>query len=127
MKLSEIMRRAKFTRGTTNVIFNVNFTNIENESDITEINNYAISFTTKMPKNSMLLLLDLRGLIANAKIEEKLTQMAIDGSKYFKASAILVDERTEESMKRIAKKLGVSKMKLYYDEKIAHEYLLNVK
>lgn len=127
MRLSEIMKRAKFERGTKNVILNLNLANIENEEDIGEIYNYAVSFVSKMPKNSMALLFDLRGLITNAHVEEQLKQMTIDCHKYFAASAIVVDSKTEETMNSIAKELGLSKMLTYRDVETANKCLVSAK
>lgn len=125
MKLSEVMKRAKFERGSKNVILNLILKDIEDADDIIQIYNYALSFATKMPNNSMMLLFDLRGLITNAEVEEQLKQMTIDCSKYFKASSIVVDSRTEATMKSIAKELGLSKMITYHDREAANDYLMN--
>lgn len=125
MKLSEIMKRAKFERGAKNVILNLIFTDIEDANDVRQIYDYALSFVTKMPNNSMMLLFDLRGLATNAEIDEQLEKMTVDCSKYFKASSIVVDSRTEETMKSIAQKLGLSKMITYHDRRIANNYLMN--
>lgn len=125
MKLSEILKRAKFVRGAKNVILNLNFANIENGKDVGEIYNYALSLVTKMPNNSMSLLFDLRGLITNADVEEQLKQMTIESHKFFVASAILVDSKSEETMKSIARELGLSKMLTYRDIETANNYLVS--
>lgn len=125
MKLSEIMKRARFIRGANKVILSLNFSNIANELDVHEIYNYSLTFVNKMPKNSMVLLLDLKGLKVNSKIETKLYQMTTECSKYFSASAIVVDNNTEQTIKSIAAKLGLVKMITYADVETASKYLLS--
>ena len=123
MKLSEVMKRSTFIRGNSKVIFSINYSDVATSGDVADINRYVGTVIEKMPKKSMLLLLDVRKLCVNGDTNEHLKEMFELYSSYFKASAVVVDENNENEIKDLIKTLGFTKMIIYTNPELARKSL----
>jgi hypothetical protein len=124
MKLSEIMRRSTFIRGSSKVIFSINYSDIEALEEMLDIDRYVQTIIQKMPKKSMLLLLDTRKLSVSSAIREHLKEVFVRYGSYFRSSAVVVDEGNESIIRGLAKELGFTKMAIFPDLESARERLL---
>ena len=83
MKLSQVMKRCSFIRGNSKAIFNVCYSDVVTTADLADINNYLGTIIEKMPKNSMLLLLDVRRFSLQGECYDLLKDMFERYSLYF--------------------------------------------
>lgn len=123
MKLSEVMKRSTFIRGNSKVILSINLSDLASSGDIADINRYIGTIIEKMPKRSMLLLLDIRKLCLDSDIGEHLKEMIVTYSSYFRSSAVVADKDNERNMKDLAQDLGFRKMIVHADPESARKSL----
>ena len=123
MKLSEVMKRSTFIRGNSKAILCINYSDVDTIGDLTDINDYIGTIIEKMPKKSMLLLLDVRRLCANDDTYERLKEMFERYSFYFRYSAVVADKNNETKMKHLISRLGFTKMQVYADPELARKSL----
>jgi hypothetical protein len=115
MKVSEILNRTATIRGKTNAIFSINYSDIAAIEDLVALNSYVGSIIEKMPKRSMYLLLDVRGLKVDGVVFEHLKKVFERYSFCFKSSAVVADKNNERNFKDLARSLGYTKMGMYTD------------
>jgi len=128
MKLSKIMVRAKLVKGLSYMTLHVNLSGISEVTDIDEIYNYALSFVSKLPPDSLTLLFDLSGLNDSTVIRTKLEEMTIDSSKYFVQTALVTDNEVGNHYKGIIQKHGLSDVIRYFTSvDAAKDYILTYK
>jgi hypothetical protein len=125
MKLSEIMKRSNFIRGNSKAIFCVNYSDVATIGDMVDIDNYIGTIIEKMPKKSMLLLLDVRRLKADGDTYGQLQEMFERYSSYFKSSAVVADRDNAAGMKNLINKLGFTKMQVHEDPELARKSLFS--
>ncbi len=125
MKLSEVMKRSTFIRGHSRVIFNINLSGIETLQDLADVNKYIHTIIEKMPKRSMLLLLDVRGLNMTGEITGLLRSMSVDHSAYFRSSAVVADNSNQRNMKDLVGSIGLKKMNVHLSFDAARQELLD--
>lgn len=123
MKLSEVMKRSTFIRGNSKVILSINLSDLATSGDIADINRYIGTIIEKMPKRSMLLLLDVRQMYLDSDIGDHLKEMIVTYSSYFRSSAVVADKDNEKNMKDLAEGLGFRKMIVYADLESARKSL----
>ena len=123
MKLSEIMKRSTFIRGSSKVIFSINYSDISDVGEMEAIDRYVQSIIQKMPKRSMLLLLDTRKLSVNSAIHGHLREIFVRYGAYFTASAVVVDHGNDIVIRGLAKELGYTRMAICADPETAREKL----
>lgn len=123
MKLSEVMKRSTFIRGNSKVILSVNLSELATSGDVADINRYIGTIIEKMPKRSMLLLLDIRKLCLESDIGEHLKEMIVTYSSYFRSSAVVADQDNERNMRDLAEGLGFRKMIVHADLESARKSL----
>ena len=123
MKMSEIMKRSTFIRGNSKAIFCVDYSDVATIEDITSINGYIGGIIEKMPKKSMLLLLDVRRLKTDGDTYGELKGMFQRYSLYFKSSAVVADRDTEAGMRKLIDELGFHKMQIFADPEPARKLL----
>ena len=124
MKLSEVMKRCSFVRGKSKAIFNVRYCDVAKPADMAAINSYLGSIIEKMPKNSMLLLLDMRRLSLSGDTYTQLKEMFERYSRYFGFSAVVADQDNKSNIQNLIKSLGYTKMQVYEEPELARESLL---
>lgn len=124
MKLSEIMKRSTFIRGNSKVIFSVDMSEVESLKDVLDINRYIQSIIEKMPKKSMLLLLDVRKMHVTDDIVDAIKTMSVNYGSYFRSSAVVADEASEKKMNDLVENIGLKKMKVYLSMDAAKKMLL---
>ena len=123
MKLSEIMKRSTFIRGSSKVIFSINYSDISDVGEMEAIDRYVQGIIEKMPKRSMFLLLDTRKLSVNNAIHGHLREIFVRYGAYFKASAVVVDHGNDIVIRGLARELGYTKMAICADLETAREKL----
>ena len=124
MKLSEIMQRSRFIRGNSKVVFSIDLSGLVASEDVMAVDQYILTIIEKMPKKSMLLLLNVKDLNLNPEIMEKLKGMTVRYNPYFRSSAVVADGSNEEKVRKMTKDLGYAKMRIYSDLETAKKSLL---
>jgi hypothetical protein len=118
------MKRSTFIRGNSRVIFSVDVSGIDALRDMADVNKYIQSIIEKMPKRSMLLLLDVRNMSATDDIVESIRTMSVNYGSYFKSSAVVADGSNEGKMRELVGKTGLKKMNIYLSMDAAKKKLL---
>ena len=88
------------------------------------VDQYILTIIEKMPKKSMLLLLNVKDLNLNPEIMEKLKGMTVRYNPFFRSSAVVADGSNEEKVRKMTKDLGYAKMRIYGDLETAKKSLL---
>ena len=123
MKMSEIMKRSAFIRGNSKAIFCVDYSDLTTIEDMAGIHNYIGTIIEKMPKKSMLLLLDVRRLKTEGDTFGELKGMFQRYSLYFKSSAVVADKDNHAGMRTLIDELGFHKMQIFSDPEPARKKL----
>jgi hypothetical protein len=120
------MKRCSFVRGNSKAIFSISYADLTSTRDMADINNYLGSIIEKMPKNSMLILLDLRRLALSGEYLAQLKEMFERYCRYFGHGAVVADQVNESKVRNLIKSLGYSKMLVYEEPQTAMESLFAI-
>lgn len=126
MKLSEIIKRAKFVKHGSNITLELNLSNIESGDEIDNLTNYFESMVKKMPQKSFSCLINMTGLNANENNIKTLEHIYKNCIPLFKGSVVVSDDYTFKSMiEDLVVDLNLDKTPVFTDCSVAKQYLLN--
>jgi hypothetical protein len=124
LKLSEVMKRAKFMRAGTKMILKFDLSNLESVEDIERVDVYFRSVVEKMPKKSIVGLVDFSGLTVADEIVQKMISLTESCNPYFRATAAIAKTPAEISfVEAVINHFGKINMPLYQEEVAAKEWL----
>jgi hypothetical protein len=124
IKVSEVMKRASFHRYEAKMIMKLDLSNLDHPTNVVRVVDYLVGMVKKMPKLSVVGLVDLNGLLASDEIKQELSRLAEITYPYFRASALMAcDARSRELAATITSRIGETKLPVYEDEEAAMKWL----
>lgn len=124
MKTSEVMSRTKFMKHRDKMILNFDFSGL-NLEDCAQVCEYVKGMICRMPKNSVLTLVNVSDIDYNAAFRELTADLAAHNKPYVIAGAVVGVSGWRKMMFWAVTKLsGRSNLQLFDDEESAKEWLV---
>ena len=127
MKTSEVMTRAKFFKHRDKMILNFDFSGL-NHDDAGQVCEYVKGVISRMPKGSVLTLVNVTNVKYDAAFKEFSSDLAEHNKPYVLAGAVIGVEGWKKLVFWATTKLtGRSNLKAFDDVEEAKEWLVNYK
>jgi hypothetical protein len=124
IKISEVMKRASFHKYEAKMIMKLDLSNLDHPTNVVRVIDYLVGIVKKMPKQSVVGLVDFRGLLVSDEIKQELIRLTEITYPYFRASALMAcDAQTRELAATITSRVGGTKLPVYEDEEAAKKWL----
>ena len=124
LKLTEVMKRASFLRTGTKMILKVDLSNLDSIEDVERVVAYFRSMVEKMPKKSIVGLVDFNGLTVADEVVQEMISLAKFCNPHFRATAVIAnDEASINLANTIVNHFGKINMPIYQEEVAAKEWL----
>ncbi len=121
---AEIMKRASFIRDGAKMILKFDLSNLENSEDVERVAAYFRSMVEKMPKKSIVGLVDFNGLTVADEIVQEMINLTEFCNPYFRATAAIANEPAALSLLESVKNhFGKINLPVYQEETAAKEWL----
>jgi hypothetical protein len=98
LKLTEVIKRASFVRTGTKMILKFDLSNLESIEDVQRVDVYFRSLVEKMPKKSIVGLVDFSGLTVADEVVDEMISLTEFCNPYFRATAAIANEPAEISL-----------------------------
>ena len=126
LKRVEIMSRARFLRDGAKMILKFDLSELENAEDVKKVVEYFSSMVAKMPKKSMVGLVDFTGLKVADEVTQEMIHLTEFCNPYFRATAVIAKNQATTSLAEAVKKhFGKINMPIYQEEEPAKEWLFS--
>jgi hypothetical protein len=126
LKLSEVMKRASFLRAGTKMILKVDLSILESIEDVERVDVYFRSMVEKMPKKSIVGLVDFSGLTVADEIVQQMISLTEFCNPYFRATAAIAKTPAEISLvETVINHFGKINLPIYQEELAAKEWLFS--
>ena len=126
LKRIEIMNRASFLRNGSKMILKFDLSKLENTENVQKVIDYFNSLVSKMPKKSMVGLVDLDGLKVSDEVPQMLIHLMESCNPYFRATAVLANDAAATGLATtVISHFGKINMPVYQEEELAKEWLLS--
>jgi hypothetical protein len=126
LKLSEVMKRASFLRAGTKMILKVDLSILESIEDVERVDVYFRTMVEKMPKKSIVGLVDFSGLTVADEIVQQMISLTEFCNPYFRATAAIAKTPAEISLvEAVINHFGKINMPVYQEEVAAKEWLFS--
>jgi hypothetical protein len=124
LKLTEAMKRASFVRAGTKMILKFDLSNLKSIEDVQRVDVYFRSLVEKMPKKSILGLVDFNGLTVADEVVEEMVSLTEFCNPYFRATAAIANEPAELSLlESVINHFDDINLPVYQEETTAREWL----
>ena len=121
---SEIMKRASFLRNGAKMILKFDLSNLNSSEDVERVVAYFRSMVERMPKKSIVGLVDFRGLTVADEVVHEMISLTEFCNPYFRATAAIAIEPAEISLvESVTNHFGKINMPVYQEETTAKEWL----
>lgn len=126
LKRVEIMNRASFLRHNTKMILKFDLSNLHEIEDIKRVVEYFRSMVTKMPKKSIVGLVDFTGLRVTDEVVQEMILLTESCNPYFRATGVIaVDDASTGLAKAVINYFGKINIPLYQEEAPAKAWLFS--
>ena len=123
MKSNEVMSRAKFSRHRDKMIMNLDFSDLEID-DVRKVSDYAKGVIGRMPKGSVLTLVNVTNVQYDQAFSELSGDLARHNKPYVLAGGVIGVTGWRKLLFRATSKLtGRDNLKLFDDAEAAKEWL----
>lgn len=120
----EIMKRATFLRDGAKMILKFDLSNLENSEDVEKVIAYFRSMVGRMPKKSIVGLVDFNGLTVSDAVFQEMIKLTEFCNPYFRATAAIAnDSSTTSLVESVINHFGKINLPIYQDENKAKEWL----
>ena len=124
LKISEVMKRTKFIHEGNKMILKFDLSNLETKEQVSSVVKHFITIVGKMPKKSMVALVDFTDLSVEDGMEKDLIELTNFCNPNFKASAIIAKNvGTRGLANQIIDHFGRLNMEIFGEESQAVEWL----
>ena len=124
LKRVEIMNRASFIRSEAKMILKFDLSNLNNSEDVERVAAYFRSVVEKMPKKSIVGLVDFNGLTVEDEVVQEMIHLTEFCKPYFRATAAIASEPAEISLlESVDNHFGKINLPVYQEEAAATEWL----
>lgn len=114
MKTIEIMKRSTFLRHGSRMILKFDLSELKLEYEVDKVIDYFFSIVMKMPRNSILGLVDFRNMNITSKTLNKMIELTGICNPHFTASAFMAsDEATNNLSNSIVAHYGKINVKVF--------------
>jgi hypothetical protein len=126
LKRVEIMNRACFLRDGAKMILKFDLSNLDEAEDVKRIVEYFRSLVEKMPKKSMVCLVDFVGLEVADEVVPEMISLTEFCSPYFRATAVIANNDATKSLANaVISHYEKINMPIYQAEEPAKEWLFS--
>jgi len=126
LKITEVMKRASFLRTGKKMILKVDLSKLESIEDVERVVTYFRSVVEKMPKKSIVGLVNFVGLKVADEVAQEMIHLAEFCNPYFRATAVIVNnDATEGLANAIINHFGKINIPIYQEEEPAKEWLFS--
>ena len=126
LKRLEIMKRATFLRFNAKMILKFDLSHIEDAEDVKRVFEYFRSLVEKMPKKSMVCLVDFVGLEVADEVVPEMISLTEFCNPYFRATAVIANNDATKSLANaVISHFGKINMPIYQEEEPAKEWLFS--
>ena len=126
LKRLEIMNRACFLRDGAKRILKFDLSNLDEAEDVKRIVEYFRSLVEKMPKKSMVGLVDFVGLEVADEVVPEMISLTEFCSPYFRATAVIANNDATKSLANaVISHYEKINMPIYQTEETAKEWLFS--
>jgi len=120
----EIMKRASFLRDGTKMILKFDLSNLENSEDVERVVAYFRSMVGRMPKKSIVGLVDFNGLTVADEVLQEMINLTEFCNPYFRATAAIAnDPSTTSLVESVISHFGKINLPIFKEETVAKEWL----
>ncbi len=124
MKTSEVMNRAKFVRHKDKMLLYFDFSDLGIE-DSRQVCEYVKGLISRMPKSSVLTLVNVANVKYDAAFRELSSDLAEHNKPYVLAGAVIGVEGWRKLIFMVTIKLtGRNNLKMFDDEEVARDWLV---
>ena len=95
---AEIMKRASFLRDGAKMILKFDLSNLESSEDVERVVAYFRSVVERMPKKSIVGLVDFSGLKVTDEVTQEMIHLTEYCNPYFRATAVVTNDTTTTSL-----------------------------
>jgi len=126
LKIVEVMKRARFLRDGEKMILKFDLSNLNEVEDIERITEYFRSMVMKMPKKSIVGLVDFTDLKIADEVVQEMIQLTEFCNPYFRATAAITNSLATTSLvESVANHFGDINMPIFQAEEPAKEWLFS--
>ncbi|MCK4508601.1 MAG: hypothetical protein KAU27_08675 [Desulfuromonadales bacterium] len=126
LKRAEIMKRASFLRHGEKMILKFDLSELDNAEEVKKVIEYFSSMVTRMPKKSIVGLVDLKGLKVADEVTHEMINLTESCNPYFRATAVIAnDDATTSLANAVISHYGKINMPIYIEEEAAKEWLFS--
>ena len=124
LKRVEIMSRASFLRDGSKMILKFDLSNLESIEDVKKVVAYFRSMVGRMPKKSIVGLVDFNGLTVADEVLPEMISLTEFCNPYFRATAALANDTPAIALiESVISHFGRINLPIYQDEEAARGWL----
>ena len=124
LKITEIMNRASFFRFEEKMILKFDLSHLDEIEEVKRIVNYFRSLVEKMPKQSMVGLVDFSGLKVTEEVTQEMIRLTEFCNPYFRASAMIANDLESTGLaKAVINHFGKINFPIHPEEESAKKWL----
>jgi hypothetical protein len=124
LKRAEIMKRASFLRDGSKMILKFDLSNLESSEDVEKVVAYFRSMVERMPKKSIVGLVDFNGLTVADEVLPEMISLTEFCNPYFRATAVIANNPATTSLvETVIDHFGKINLPIYQEEETAKEWL----
>ena len=120
----EIMKRASFLRDGSKMILKFDLSNLESREDVERVVAYFRSMVERMPKKSIVGLVDFNGLTVADEVVQEMISLTEFCNPYFRATAAITNgPATTSLVESVVNHFGKINLPIFQEETAAKEWL----
>ena len=120
----EIMKRATFMKVNEKMILKFDLSSLNSTEDVGRVVNYFLSMVERMPKNSLVGLVDFTGLKVADEVVPEMIRLTESCNPYFRATAVIANEPATIGLAEdVIKHFGKINLPIYQEEETAKQWL----
>jgi len=124
LKRPEIMKRATFIRVKEKMILKFDLSSLDSTEDVGRVVDYFLSMVTRMPKKSLVGLVDFTGLKIADEVVPEMIRLTESCNPYFRATAVIANEPSIIGLANAVIKHFVKiNLPIYQEEETAKKWL----
>lgn len=126
LKRVDIMNRASFLRYGAKMILKFDLSNLDEIDDVKRVVEYFGSMVKKMPKKSIVGLVDFNGLQIADQVTQEMILLTESCNPYFRATAVIANDATTVSLaENVISHFGKINLPIYQEEEAAKQWLFS--
>lgn len=119
-----IMKRATFIKTMGKMILKFDLSSLDSIEDVGRVVDYFLSMVTRMPKKSLVGLVDFTGLKVADEVVPEMIRLTEFCNPYFRATAVLANEPATISLAHdVINHFGRINLPIYQEEETAKKWL----